>query len=276
MTKKTGTKKRANSGPPIDRLVTDLAELKQHIKELANAIEITSKVWVTPHDGRPLGDAFDFRYDGANVMLYDYYARMPDAEHVLSPPNTNELYRIVRKTKPELVVEVGTGIGCSTAFIAKALIENGKGRVITLENEAQWLQYAQDHMPAAMKERIDFRLAPEDWTGAVEWMTANIVVIDGAFDLRAIHNQLALGTLIIVDGRLEEVMKWMQTISSIRWQQRVIPSRMSNNWGLNFPAQWQKDGRAATNPDGTMPIQKYNGNGWPFTVGEVVNMEKVK
>jgi len=270
--KKVATKKKDTCGPQIDQLMTDVAELKQHLAEVANAVEITSKVWLTPDKGRPLGDAFDFRYDGANVVLYDYYARMKEGEHILSPPNTNELYRLVKQIKPELVVEVGTGVGCSTAFIAKAMNENDKGRVITIENEAVWSQFAKDHMPPELAGRIDFRLAPEDWAGAVEWAKANIIVVDGAFDLRAAADQLTIGTLIVIDGRLDEGYKWMRTITSIRWSQRVIPSRMSNNWNLAFPAQWLKDGRAAVNPDGSQPVQKYNGNGWPFTIGEVVKM----
>ena len=269
--KKVATKKKDTRDPLIDQLNARVGLLEQHLKEVANAVEITSKAWVTPKDGRPLGDAFDFRYDGGNVVLYDYYATMKDGEHILSPPNTSELYKIVKQRKPELVVEVGTGIGCSTAFIAKALKENEKGKCITIEAEAVWSQYAKDNMPPEFAPRVDFRLAPEDWTGAVEWKDADIIVVDGSFDLRAIAPQLTIGTLIVIDGRLEQAYQWMRTITSIKWAQRIIPSRMSNNWALAFPAEWNKDGTAAS-PGGNMKVTKYAGNGWPFTIGEVAKM----
>jgi hypothetical protein len=43
------------------------------------------------------------------------------------------LYRIIRKEKPDLVVETGVAQGVSTYFILKALEDNNKGRLISID-----------------------------------------------------------------------------------------------------------------------------------------------
>jgi hypothetical protein len=43
------------------------------------------------------------------------------------------LYALVRALKPQLVVEIGTHVGCSTTHIASALKMNGSGQVMTFD-----------------------------------------------------------------------------------------------------------------------------------------------
>jgi predicted O-methyltransferase YrrM len=48
----------------------------------------------------------------------------------------NALYRIIRETKPDYCFEIGTYTdGGSTFFISKALKDNNKGRLITMESD---------------------------------------------------------------------------------------------------------------------------------------------
>jgi predicted O-methyltransferase YrrM len=44
-----------------------------------------------------------------------------------------KLYDLILERKPNLVVEVGAYAGCSTNWIAAGLIENGKGRLISID-----------------------------------------------------------------------------------------------------------------------------------------------
>ena len=50
------------------------------------------------------------------------------------PTEGQRLYHLVKKEKPNLVVEVGAYHGCSTTWICKALIENKKGKLISIDN----------------------------------------------------------------------------------------------------------------------------------------------
>lgn len=44
-----------------------------------------------------------------------------------------KLYELVRKHKPELIVEVGAHYGCSTTYFAHAVKDNKKGRIISID-----------------------------------------------------------------------------------------------------------------------------------------------
>lgn len=44
------------------------------------------------------------------------------------------LYSLIKREKPKVVVELGTGMGVSTAWMAAAMKENGFGRIITYDN----------------------------------------------------------------------------------------------------------------------------------------------
>lgn len=48
------------------------------------------------------------------------------------------LYSIVRRERPRRVLELGTGLGVTSAWIAYALKENGAGRLVTIDNGSQF------------------------------------------------------------------------------------------------------------------------------------------
>lgn len=56
------------------------------------------------------------------------------------------LYFLVRKTKPNLVVETGVAAGESTGFILQALKDNGKGRLYSIDLPFQWYIYGENEL----------------------------------------------------------------------------------------------------------------------------------
>src|SRR5438094_744150 len=54
---------------------------------------------------------------------------------MLGPEKAARLAELIREVRPALVVEVGTAIGYSGLWIANALRELGRGRLITFELE---------------------------------------------------------------------------------------------------------------------------------------------
>ncbi len=69
------------------------------------------------------------------------------------------LYAIVHALKPELVVETGTFSGISSTYIARALKENGRGLLVTCENDPVVHQNACNRFHAeGLSSTIDCRL----------------------------------------------------------------------------------------------------------------------
>lgn len=54
------------------------------------------------------------------------------------------LYLLVRAFAPRVVIELGTNVGISSAYLAAALAMNGKGRLVTLEASAHRLRLAKE------------------------------------------------------------------------------------------------------------------------------------
>lgn len=64
------------------------------------------------------------------------------------------LYDVIVKHKPERVIEIGVSRGAVTAYLAAALEENGKGRLISVDNWSQNFGGKADG-PAAACHRVD-------------------------------------------------------------------------------------------------------------------------
>lgn len=70
------------------------------------------------------------------------------------------LYSIVRALKPRIVVETGTFAGISSTYIARALIENGRGRLITCEMDPAAHAMAEKRFAEqGLTSHIDLRLS---------------------------------------------------------------------------------------------------------------------
>ena len=67
------------------------------------------------------------------------------------------LYDLVRGLKPLLIVEIGGFHGCSTSWMAKALRDNKKGKIISIDNDLQRGEWSL--IPEELKEFVDLRTA---------------------------------------------------------------------------------------------------------------------
>jgi len=77
----------------------------------------------------PLGDVFELdtgKHDVTTVGAETRTASCP-------PRKALFLYRLVRSARPSLVVEFGSALGISGAYLASALRANGTGRLVTVE-----------------------------------------------------------------------------------------------------------------------------------------------
>ena len=60
------------------------------------------------------------------------------------------LYRLVRKTKPQCVLEFGAG--CSTVILAQALHDNGSGHLYSVDAVEYWARVTWDSMPPHLQK----------------------------------------------------------------------------------------------------------------------------
>ena len=67
------------------------------------------------------------------------------------------LYDLVRKLKPLIIVEIGGYYGCSTSWLAKAVRDNKKGKVISIDNNSHHGEWSM--IPKELKQFVEFRVA---------------------------------------------------------------------------------------------------------------------
>lgn len=66
------------------------------------------------------------------------------------------LYTIVKYNKPEVVLELGTGLGVSTLMIAQAIKENGRGIVITIDDDSHENEHFHNLDELVKGEELEF------------------------------------------------------------------------------------------------------------------------
>jgi predicted O-methyltransferase YrrM len=115
------------------------------------------------------------------------------------------LYALVRASRPDTVVEFGTSFGISTIYLAAAVVDNGRGRVITTELSTTKAEAARSNLRQAGVDGPvsvlvgDARETLADLPGPI-----GLVLLDGWKDLclpvlRLLEPRLAPGALVAAD-----------------------------------------------------------------------------
>jgi predicted O-methyltransferase YrrM len=115
------------------------------------------------------------------------------------------LYTLARATNGRTVVEFGTSYGISTIYLAAAVRDNGRGRVITTEmNAAKARQAAKNFEEAGLLSIIDIREGDALETLRNVDAPVDLVLLDGWKNLylpvlKVIESKLRPGALIVAD-----------------------------------------------------------------------------
>jgi predicted O-methyltransferase YrrM len=115
------------------------------------------------------------------------------------------LYILVRASRPNTIVEFGTSYGISTIYLAAAVADNGRGRVVSTElSKAKVLAARANLEEARLADRVTILLGDamttlNDFPGPID-----LVLLDGWKDLcllvlRSLESRLAIGALIVAD-----------------------------------------------------------------------------
>jgi len=63
------------------------------------------------------------------------------------------MYALAKMQKPKVALELGTGLGATAFWLARAMVENGAGHVWTVDNGSHWLEMqAETGRPSALTE----------------------------------------------------------------------------------------------------------------------------
>jgi hypothetical protein len=128
------------------------------------------------------------------------------------------LYRWVRKRKPKTVLEFGSG--CSTVVMAKALSDNGGGRLYSVDSDPDVARSTASCIPVGLRSLCDINYSPlqettcEGTLGFRHEKIPDIVpefcYLNGppttkerkvAFDLLEMEDKFPSGFFLVVDGR---------------------------------------------------------------------------
>jgi predicted O-methyltransferase YrrM len=140
----------------------------------------------TPYDDRIVAGLLDDAYIG------------------VAPEVGRLLYQLVRLRRPKLVVEFGTSFGLSAIHIAAALADNGQGRLIATELNAEKASRAVEHLrEAGLAEWVELRQG-DAFATLVGVEGIDVLLLDGWKALylpmlRGLEPTLSSGALVVAD-----------------------------------------------------------------------------
>jgi predicted O-methyltransferase YrrM len=121
------------------------------------------------------------RMSDPNADYRGFYGRAKELYLAVSPETARLLYMLARATRARSIVEFGTSFGVSTIHLAAALRDNGGGRLVGSELEANKVTQARANLAAAgLADLVDIREGDALETLARDLPeTIDVVLLDG-------------------------------------------------------------------------------------------------
>ncbi|MEK7612054.1 MAG: hypothetical protein AAB407_01810 [Patescibacteria group bacterium] len=88
---------------------------------------------------------------------YETFAESPESQWTISKEDVLRLYKLIRRDKPKKILELGTGVGLSSAVMASALRENTVGNILSLEQSLKCIRIANELIPQELQSFIDIK-----------------------------------------------------------------------------------------------------------------------
>lgn len=100
--------------------------------------------------------------------LYKIFKSSPESRWIMEAPNTQVLYKYIQEKPIKKVLDLGTGIGLSSAVVALALKDKGEVEyhIDTIEQNEKCINIAKELIPEELKEHITFHKSR-----AIIWQT---------------------------------------------------------------------------------------------------------
>jgi predicted O-methyltransferase YrrM len=156
---------------------------------------------------------------------------------MLGTQKAARLAELIRDARPNLVVEVGTAIGYSALWIADVLQELGRGRLVTLEMDAERASEAgRNFARAGVADRITQLIGDARERIAEISDPIDVLFLDGGFSnyypcLVRCQEKLRDGALLIADNagigadEMADYLSWVRshTRSRTEWFETDLP-----------------------------------------------------
>jgi Methyltransferase domain len=122
-----------------------------------------------------------------NLGLAEMYTNTPRQAYQPDWADLLNIYEMVRKKKPRIIIEFGSG--CSTLMFARALADNGSGHLYSIDASEPFLQRTQSYMPDNLKRYVSLSYSEIEigemygesvmWHRSVPDVPADFVYLDG-------------------------------------------------------------------------------------------------
>ena len=176
--------------------------------------------------------SLQYRLPKEVLTVYQRYARHPESREIVSRLDAAVIYHLIRKHRPNHCMDLGCGLGTTTAVAAMAMEDNGVGQVTSLEQLDWMTELAWAMLPDGCKGRVEIlhrELEIREYFGekwacyrfSPEKPDIDFVVVDGPYGTRedASGNSILLpngdlleflpflkpGCRVFIDGRLFNV-----------------------------------------------------------------------
>jgi predicted O-methyltransferase YrrM len=102
------------------------------------------------------------------------------------------LYGIVRREKPQSLLELGTGLGVTSAWIARALKENGSGTLVTVDNGRHFSDPRTQFFLSALSEPTKEIVSWHKDLSYLEYLEAVFEAVDAQHHVQARISEILL------------------------------------------------------------------------------------
>lgn len=127
-----------------------------------------------------------------------------------------ELFALVQKHKPQLIVEVGTSLGYSTLWMAEAAREYG-GKIITLEHEITKIEKTQklfdwlELQDTVTLVHTDAKKFLEQFEGSIDFLFLDAMKREYVHYAKLAAKNMPVGSLLVAD----DVIEWRRKVEDL-------------------------------------------------------------
>lgn len=151
---------------------------------------------------------------------------------IVEPEVGNLLNLLVRLLQPEKILEIGTAIGCSAIYMARALAENGFGHITTIELVSERAEMAKKYFAqAGLQEYIELINADARALFPTLEGPYDVVFLDAAKGqyedfLQLAYDKLKPNGVVIADNVL--LNGWVVNLAYPNHRKKTFVYRMKN------------------------------------------------
>ena len=157
------------------------------------------------------------KYSRWSLKRMGIYETIQEIRPETDPGDLRRIYLMIKKLKPEKVVEYGSGV--STYVILLALAENNRGSLYSFEQDEEYGERVFGIIPKALKSRLCESIV---WDA---WQADFIYIDDENQDILPTLNRAKPGTKVLIDGRVEQtkkIVKFLETQRAFQFKKTSI------------------------------------------------------